>query len=58
MKLDDYCEPNGRAALAAALNMGCTIHGSLGTKSVQQRIMVPLGALYLVPHCRTVAPRV
>jgi hypothetical protein len=45
MKLNNNCDPNGRPALAAALNMGCPIHGSLGTKAVQQRIGVPLGAL-------------
>jgi hypothetical protein len=45
MKLNIYCDPNGRPALAAALNMGCPIHCSLGTKAVQQRIVVPLGAL-------------
>jgi hypothetical protein len=45
MKLNNYCDPNGRPALAAALNMGCPIHCSLGTKAVQQRIVVPLGAL-------------
>jgi hypothetical protein len=45
MKLNNYCDPNGRPALAAALNVGCPIHCSLGTKAVQQRIMVPLGAL-------------
>jgi hypothetical protein len=45
MKLNNYCDPNGRPALAAALNMGCPIHCSLGTNAVQQRIVVPLGAL-------------
>jgi hypothetical protein len=48
MKSNNYCDPNGRPALAAALNMGCPIHCSLGTKAVQQReqrIVVPLGAL-------------